>query len=1019
MVQVGNIIYVPPSDVENQVFVLGEVRTPGAYLVNPSREARLLEIIALAGGTTASADLAAVKIYDQGDIKDYREAPIGAAGMLFEGTAAENPVVRVGNIIYVPPTNAANEVFVLGEVRDPGAYPVEPGREARLLDIISRAGGTTASADLAAVKIYDRGDIKSYREAPIGADGVLFDGEAAENPVVQIGNIIYVPPSDADNQIFVLGEVNAPGAYAVAPGRQARLLDIIAQAGGTTGSADLAAVRIYDRGNIRSFREAPIGAAGILFEGEASDNPEVWVGNIIYVPPSDADNQVFVLGEVRTPGAYPVEPGREARLLDIIARAGGTTESADLAAVKIYDRGDIASYREAPIGATGILFDGVAATNPVVQVGNIIYVPPSDADNQVFVLGEVRNPGAYAVAPGRQARLLDIIAQAGGTTASADLAAVKIYDRGNIKDYREAPIGARGVLFEGMAADNPEVHVGNIIYVPPSDADNQVFVLGEVRSPGAYVVEPGRQARLLDIIAQAGGTTPEADLAAVKIYDRGNIKDYREAPIGAQGVLFDGLAAENPVVHVGNIIYVPGGTIQVSVIGRVASPGSFQVKSGARLLDLLSLAGGLLPDADSSHMTLRRELPGGQVERITINLEDVVKGVGPESNFGLQSGDVLFVEPTLQVAVAGEVRTNGVFRLSGRSRITDAILAAGGVTADADLSNLTISRQNGESQQLIRVDFAAVLAGEAANVAVEDGDIINVPHGVKVVYVAGEAVRPGAVRVNGASRLLDVIYQAGGPTADADTKQVTIFAQPEASGVQVLIEGDGSLPLGRVIYQGGIEQNPYVQPGQTIYIPQKSMEIFVLGSVSATGLTRVPRESRILDVVAAIGGPNDKGDWRSVQVLRAEGDESEVVDVLALLSDPRSQTNVPIYPGDVVYVPANAAQVSVLGAVSRPGTYALPKDAGLVEALAAAGGASNRAALESVSVIQRNEDGTAVEVRLGQDSHLSVESLQNDLRISDGSVVVVPQSRRITWEQVIAILSGVKLIKDLVDDFSR
>jgi len=71
-----------------------------------------------------------------------------------------------------------------------------------------------------------------------------------------------------------------------------------------------------------------------------------------------------------------------------------------------------------------------------------------------------------------------------------------------------------------------------------------------------------------------------------------------------------------------------------------------------------------------------------------------------------------------------------------------------------------------------------------------------------------------------------------------------------------------------------------------------------------------------------------------------------------------------------------------------------------------------------VTIIQRDPDGTAVEVRLGQDRHLSVESLQKDFRVSDGSVVVVPESRRITWEQVIAILSGIKLMVDLYDAFT-
>ena len=61
----------------------------------------------------------------------------------------------------------------------------------------------------------------------------------------------------------------------------------------------------------------------------------------MYVPPMDGGNQVFVLGEVRTPGAYPVEAGREVTLIELIARAGGTTPTADLSGVRIYVWGDV------------------------------------------------------------------------------------------------------------------------------------------------------------------------------------------------------------------------------------------------------------------------------------------------------------------------------------------------------------------------------------------------------------------------------------------------------------------------------------------------------------------------------------------------------------------------------------------------------------------------------------------------------------------------------------------------------
>ena len=119
-------------------------------------------------------------------------------------------------------------------------------------------------------------------------------------------------PSKPTPEIFGAGRgCETPACTRSAPGTAAAAHpELIARAGGTTPSADLARVRIYDGGDIRDFREAPIGARGVLFEGEVADNPVVAVGHIVYVPPLEADPEIFVLGEVRNPGAYPVEPGR-------------------------------------------------------------------------------------------------------------------------------------------------------------------------------------------------------------------------------------------------------------------------------------------------------------------------------------------------------------------------------------------------------------------------------------------------------------------------------------------------------------------------------------------------------------------------------------------------------------------------------------------------------------------------------------------------------------------------------------
>src|SRR5690606_32090807 len=120
---------------------------------------------------------------------------------------------------------------------------------------------------------------------------------------------------------------------------------------------------------------------------------------------------------------------------------------------------------------------------------------------------------------------------------------------------------------------------------------------------------------------------------------------------------------------------------------------------------------------------------------------------------------------------------------------------AGGVTADAELNQMTISRQDAGRQILLFVDYEKILDGSVENVGLQDGDIVNVARTDRVVFVIGEVANPGAVRVTDRSRLLDVVYAAGGPTARGDTTAVSVYDPSSGQGAPVDAPSDGGQPL--------------------------------------------------------------------------------------------------------------------------------------------------------------------------------------------------------------------------------
>lgn len=79
------------------------------------------------------------------------------------------------------------------------------------------------------------------------------------------------------------------------------------------------------------------------------------------------------------------------------------------------------------------------------------------------------------------------------------------------------------------------------------------------------------------------------------------------------------------------------GAVRAAVWGQVARPGSFELAGTPDLLELVSAAGGPLPGADLTRLTLYRELDGS---RRTLNVERLMAQGEPQF---LVSGDVVYV----------------------------------------------------------------------------------------------------------------------------------------------------------------------------------------------------------------------------------------------------------------------------------------------------------------------------------------------------------------------------------------
>jgi polysaccharide export outer membrane protein len=140
----------------------------------------------------------------------------------------------------------------------------------------------------------------------------------------------------------------------------------------------------------------------------------------------------------------------------------------------------------------------------------------------IFVMGEVRNPGRYAIEG--PMTLLEVIANAGSTTPQAsDTIIVQRY-----KDGMAATVGAPALpgddrsaevmrisleqLRAGKISANMLLQDSDTIIVPIAD---RFYVSGFVKTPGSFVLRPGMTVR--QAIAEAGGLTERGSTRRLKI----------------------------------------------------------------------------------------------------------------------------------------------------------------------------------------------------------------------------------------------------------------------------------------------------------------------------------------------------------------------------------------------------------------------------------------------------------------------------------------------------------------------
>ena len=386
--------------------------------------------------------------------------------------------------------------------------------------------------------------------------------------------------------------------------------------------------------------------------------------------------------------------------------------------------------------------------------------------NVTFV-GEVKLPGIHPLHP--FSTVLTGLIQAGGVDTTGSLRNIQIIRGDN--DPQQVDLYA--FLSAGKtAAANTRLQDNDVIFIPTRNSS--IEIEGAVKRPGIYESIPGET--VADLVDYAGG---------LKINAQHNLAVYRLNPASssleqnAKSVIYVPFNEAHQVTIQGNeqiIVYaVPDYTKSVYVFGQVKNPGEYGFEEGMHLLDLMHLVGGLFDDtyyqtiyAEKADI-LRRNSKSNFPEIISVNLADLIQG-NQTQNIELQNWDIVLVRQnqnftiSKQVQITGSVKVPGVYSLQQPNETLENLLdRSGSFTDQAYVDGVKLFRNN------IQV------ALNSFDLALVDGDSIDVPEHTGVVQVLGEVYNTGYVQYVNKRNLNNYIEAAGGFTLDARKKYITVI----------------------------------------------------------------------------------------------------------------------------------------------------------------------------------------------------------------------------------------------------
>ena len=441
----------------------------------------------------------------------------------------------------------------------------------------------------------------------------------------------------------------------------------------------------------------------------------------------------------------------------------------------------------------------------------------------ISFVGEVISPGIHAVHPFSD--IITSLLQVGGINKIGSLRNIHVVRDGKIItefDFYE-------FLTDGKTSQNIRLINGDVIFVPVRQSN--IEIEGQVFRPGIY--ETKKDESIAKLIHHAGNLTPKAQ-QSMEIY-RLLSREQRTSEDFAYDVSYvdfkDALNESASDLTKIRVLSVPEVTREVTIIGRVKTPGNYAYEDSMKILDLFKIAGGLydktfLESIYTKEVEVLRQIPNNIYPmRIPINLDKLLEDQ-PDQNIFLNNGDIILVRENSgyteykYVTISGQVNVPGKYIIQKKEETLDDILTrAGGYTNNAYIDGL----------QMYRDSIQVVLSG--TDIFVAGGDSLFVPEAPGVVKISGHVQREGTVQYVKGKTMRYYIERAGGFTNEADKKHIAVNY------------ANGDVRLQKNYLLSLIKISPPVRDGSTIFVyrtpPKPVFNFTQFLSTTATAATSI------------------------------------------------------------------------------------------------------------------------------------------------------------------------------------